>query len=162
MRIPIIAVTLSFSLLPLNTSFAQNAEKHSLVAIAQADEQKLREIEASLLKAENENSKELFAGLLAADFHTLTPNGRTFDRAQVLQDTAERAKVHFPYRVEHSGMHIFLVGNTAVVAYTKDYVGSEGKIAGKVRKQEFVDVFTKDDSGWKLHFTKADRDAESH
>jgi hypothetical protein len=153
MRVPIIVVL--FLLVYLPTSFAQSAAG-SQSSLSQADEQKLRESEESLLKAENENNKDLLASLLASDFQTLTPDGRTFDRAQVLDESNQRATMHFPYRVEHSDLHMFRFGNTAVIAYTKGFIGTEGGVAGKVRKQGFVDVFTKDASGWKLHFTKAE------
>jgi len=53
-------------------------------------------------------------------------------------------------------MHIFVFGDAAVAAYTKEFVGTEGEVAGKTRRQGFIDVFTKSASGWKLHFTKAE------
>ena len=125
MRISIIAVLFSFVTLP--GSFAQQVEKPSAVAAPQADEQKLRDLEASLLKVENDNSKDLCASLLSADFRGLTPDGRTFDKPEVLQDMSDRAMMHFAYRVEHSGMHIFQFGDTAVVTYTKEYMERKGR-----------------------------------
>lgn len=147
MRISIAAAL--FSVLSLQISLAQTGDEKN-------NEQSLRDAESSLLRAENENNKDLFASLLASDFRTLTTDGRTFDKSQVLQDTAQRATMHFPYKVEQSGMHIFIFADTAVAAYTKEYVGTEGQVAGRTRKQGFVDVFTKNASGWKLCFTKAE------
>lgn len=141
--------TLLFSVMCLQFASAQTPHEN-------ADEQSVTDAESSLLKAENENNKDLLASLLASDFRALTPDGRTFDKSQVLQETAQRAATHFPYRVEQSGMHLFVFGDTAVAAYTKQYVGTEGEVAGKIRKQGFVDVFTKNVSGWKLRFTKAE------
>ena len=147
MRIAIAAVL--FSVLSSQISLAQAGDQKN-------DEQSLRDAESSLLRAENENSKDLFATLLASDFRTLTPDGRTFDKSQVLQDAAQRATMHLPYKVEQSGMHILIFGDTAVAAYTKEYVGIEGEVAGKTRRQGFLDVFIKSASGWKLCFTKAE------
>jgi len=147
MRIAI--AMLLFSVVSLQVTFAQAPNNNT-------DEQSLRNAEWSLLRAENENNKDLFANLLASDFRALTPDGRTFDKSQVLQDTAQRATMHFPYRVEQSGMRIFVFGDTAIASYTKEFVGTEGEVAGKTRKQAFVDVFTKNSSGWKLRFTKAE------
>ena len=138
-----------FSVMSLQITFAQTRNEKD-------DEQSLRDAESSLLRAENENNKDLFASLLASDFRTLTPDGRTFDKSQVLQDTAQRATMHFPYKVGQLGMHIFTFGDTAIAAYTKEYVGTEGEVAGKTRKQGFIDVFSKGASGWKLCFTKAE------
>jgi hypothetical protein len=151
-------VLLAFSLL-LPRAFGQQTESTS--AQSQSDDKPLREVESVLLKAENENNKDLLAGVLAADFHSMTPEGRTFDRSHALEEASQRATMHFPYRVEHADVHIFQFGGTAVVAYAKEYVGTEGEVKGKVRKQGFVDVFTKDSSGWKLNFTKAEAGAAS-
>lgn len=147
MRIAI--ATILFSLVTLQITFAQTPNQ-------KADEQSVRDAESSLLRAENENSKDLFACLLSADFHGLTPDGRTFDKSQALNEAAERASMHFPYKVRKSGMRIFVFGDTAVAAYTKEFVGTEGEVAGKTQTQGFVDVFTRHDSGWKLCFTKAE------
>jgi len=78
MRIAIAMVL--FSVLTRQITFAQTPNEND-------DEQSLRDAESSLLRAENENNKELFASLLASDFRTLTPDGRTFDKSQVLHDT---------------------------------------------------------------------------
>jgi hypothetical protein len=111
--------------------------------------------------ASAQSRSDLLASVLAPDFHSMTPEGRTFDRSQALEEARQRATMHFPYRVEHADVQIFQFGGTAVVAYTKEYVGTEGEVKGKVRKQGFVDVFTKDSSGWKLNFTKAEAGAAS-
>lgn len=128
-----------------------------------SEEQQLNYAETELLKAENENSRELFDRALSADFQALTPDGRTYDKAKVLGEATVRQNTHFPYRVEQSNRRVFRFGNAAVVTYMKQYIGTEGEAAGKIRKQPFIDVFTKESGGgWKLHFTKAEVSPESN
>jgi hypothetical protein len=73
MRIAIAVVL--FSVVSMQITFAQTPNE-------KGDEQSLRDAESSLLRAENENNKDLFASLLATNFRTLTPDGRTFDKSQ--------------------------------------------------------------------------------
>lgn len=147
MRIAIAVVL--FSQVVLQITYAQTPRQKT-------DEQIIRDAESSLLRAENGNNKDLLASVLSSDFRSLTPDGRTFDESQTLHDAAERATMHFPYRVRKSGMRIFVFRDTAVAAYIKEFVGTEGEVAGKTQTQGFIDVFTKNDSGWKLCFTKAE------
>jgi hypothetical protein len=136
----------------LGAAFAQSAAPITV----SPEEQQLRYAETVLLRAENENNRELFDRALSPDFQAPTPDGRTYDKAKVLREASDRGKTRFPYRVEQSDLRIFRFENTAVVTYVKQYIGTEGEVAGKIRKQAFVDVFTKESGGWKLHFTKAE------
>jgi ketosteroid isomerase-like protein len=123
---------------------------------SQGSEDQLRQFESMLLKAENENDAKVLTGILAADFRSLTPDGRLFNKSDALADAHKRSTMHFPYHVEHADLRVFQFGDAAVVTYSKEFIGTEGEVKGKVRKQGFIDVFSKDSSEWKLRFTKAE------
>jgi len=149
------SATLRWIALLCFTSFAigQNQAKPSPQSSAtEVDQRAIQQIEDDWLKGENTTDVAVLDRVLADDYVNLTPSGTGPGKAEILKHLQPRAGQGPPYSLETRDMHIYILGDTAVVAYVKAYTAKDG---GNVVREDTTHIFMKDHGIWKLKISRA-------
>jgi hypothetical protein len=109
-------------------------------------------MEDDWLKGENTTDIAVFERILADDYVNLTPSGLGPTKAEIVSHLKPRAGQAPPYSVETKDMHIYVLGDAAVAAYTKRYTAKEN---GSVLREDTTHIFKKDRGAWKLKVSRA-------
>jgi ketosteroid isomerase-like protein len=132
-------------------AFPQSAAPIPHPSQADPDTQAIQKIEEDFIKAENTTDVAVLERTLADDYVNLTPRGFGPGKAAIIQGMQPHAG-HAPrYSVEMSDMHIYILGETAIAAYTRTYTAKEN---GNVAKEDTTHVFVRDQGTWKLKISR--------
>jgi hypothetical protein len=146
---------LSFLLLfcCLVPAFTQGSSNTPNAATAQPpDAEAIHQIEDDWLKAENTTDIAVFERVLADDYVNLTPGGPGPTKAEIVSHLQSRAGQAPLYSVETKDMHIYVLGDAAVAAYTKTYTAKENR---NVLREDTTHIFKKEGGAWKLKVSRA-------
>ena len=124
-----------------------------------ADEKELKRIELETAHLEQQNDVGL-GKYLADDW--VCVGMRNLSKTEFLQNVKHsREQNQFllqsqpdtnPYTVEKRNLQVRVFGDTAVVTYIKEY--RQTPDPSKFFNEDDTDVFTRDASGWHLHYTR--------
>jgi ketosteroid isomerase-like protein len=94
------------------------------------------------------------AKYLADDWVCVGP--RHLCKAEFLQNVQHNLDTHEngvnPYTIEKKNLQVRVFGDTAVVTYIKE--NRQTPDTSKLFNEDDTDVFTRDASGWHLHYTR--------
>lgn len=122
-------------------------------AIAQpTDSEMIQQIEDDMLKGENTTDIVVLERVLADDYVNLTPRGLGPTKAEIISHLQPRAGQVPPYSLETKDMHIYVLGDAAVAAYTKTYRAKEN---GNVVREDTTHICKKEHGAWKLKISRA-------
>jgi len=116
------------------------------------DSEAIQQMEDDWLKGETTTDIAVFERVLADDYVSLTPSGLGPTKAELVSHLKPRAGQAPPYSVETKDMHIYVLGDAAVAAYTKTYAAKEN---GNVLREDTTHIFKKDRGAWKLKVSRA-------
>jgi hypothetical protein len=115
------------------------------------DESKLiQQIEDSLVEGKTLTA-DAMERVLADDYVNLVPRGMGPGKAEIVQNLRQHGNQSLPYTAEIEGMHIYLLGDTAVAAFTKVYTAKEN---GNVAREDTTHIFRKEGGAWKLKISR--------
>ena len=117
-----------------------------------SDDKELRRIEAETARLEQQNDTSLVK-FIADDWVCVSP-ARSISKTEFIQNVKHNTPENAinPYTIEKKNVLVRVFGDTAVVTYTKEY--RQTADTSKFFGEDDTDVFTRDGSGWHLHFTK--------
>jgi len=133
-------------------AFTQNLSDSSPKPAQQSESQVIQQIEDDWLKGEKTTDIAVLERVLADDYLNLTPRGLGPGKAEIMSHLQPRAGQNPPYSLDVKDMHIYVLGDTAVAAYTKTYTAKEN---GNVAHEDTTHIFTKDHGTWKLRISRA-------
>ena len=134
-------------------AFTQDSSARPNAATAQpADSEAIQHIEDDWLKGENTTDIAVLERVLADDYVNLTPRGLGPTKAEIISHLQSRAGQAPPYSLETKDMHIYVLGDAAVAAYTKTYTAAEN---GHVLTEDTTHIFTKEHGTWRLKISRA-------
>jgi len=121
-------------------------------AAALTDSELIRQIEDGMLKGEDTTDTAVLERVLAEDYVNLTPRGLGPTKAEITGHLKPRTGQPPPYSLENQDMHIYILGDTAVSAYTKTYTAKQN---GNVLREDTTHIFKKEHGAWKLKISRA-------
>lgn len=134
-------------------AFTQNPPNSApKLATVQTDSELIQKIEDDWLKSENTTDIAVLERVLADDYVNLTPSGPGPKKQELIRQLQTSAGQAPPYSAATSDMHIYILGDTAVAAYTKTYTAKEN---GNVAHEDDTHIFTKEHGTWKLRISRA-------
>jgi hypothetical protein len=123
------------------------------------DEKELKRIELETARLEQQNDAGL--GEYLADDWTCV-GMRNLSKTEFLQNVKHSREQNLfspqgqpapnPYTIEKKDLQVRVFGDTAVVTYIKEY--RQTPDTSKFFSEDDTDVFTRDVSGWQLHYTR--------
>jgi ketosteroid isomerase-like protein len=119
---------------------------------SQKDEQQIRELEAEMLKGEM-NSDPAVVERIYADDCVLLPAGPGWIKARLVEAIRESQGQTPPYIASHEDMHVYMLGDTAIVMYVKKYVVRANP--NQVDRQDQTEVFLRSDGTWKVKISRS-------
>jgi|SRR5215467_3398592 len=123
-----------------------------------ADEKELKRIELETARLEQQNDVGL-GKYLADDW--VCVGMRNLSKTEFLQSVKHAREQNLfqlqgqtvnPYTIEKKNLEVRVFGDTAVVTYVKEY--RQTPDISKFFQEDDTDVFTRDASGWHLHYTR--------
>jgi len=111
----------------------------------------IRQIEDSLIDGKTTNADAL-ERVLADDYINLVTRGIGPGKSEIVASLRQHAEQSLPYTTEVEDMHIYILGDTAVAAFTKVYTAKEN---GNVAREDTTHIFRKDQGLWKLKISRA-------
>jgi hypothetical protein len=136
---------IAFSLLGVPVFAQSSASAH------QDDVKQIQQIEDDWLNAERTTNIEVLERIMADDYVSLNSGAMGPGKVQLLQGLRPKAGQAPPYSVDTQDMHIYILDNVAVAAYTKTYVAKEN---GNVGREDNTHIFKKDHGVWKLKISR--------
>lgn len=138
----------------LGQNTPNNLSKNATVSVQEADSAALQQVETDWLNGERTTDVSVLERVLADDYVNLTPRGLGPGKAELIQHLQPRAGQAPPYSVEAHDMHIYVLGDSAVVAYVKTYTAKE---TGNVAHEDTTHIFIKDkgSGAWRLKVSRA-------
>ena len=112
----------------------------------------IHQIEDEWLKGENTTDIAVLERVLADDYVNLTPHGLGPTKAEIISHLQPRAGQAPPYTLATKDMHIYILGDAAVAAYTKTYTAKE---SDNVLREDTTHIFKKERGAWKLKISRA-------
>ena len=131
--------------------FATPTVSQTAKAAASDDTQAIRDIERDFLTMERTTNTGLLDRILADDYVSIAPHGLGPTKAELLKTLRPKDGQPPPYTVETSDMRIYILGETAVAAFTKVYTAKEN---GNVAHEDNTHVFKKEAGAWKLKLSR--------
>lgn len=141
---------LCFTALIVGTMVAQTAQTGVVDIPARPDQKAIQHIEDELLNAERTTNPSVFEKVLADDYVNLTPRGIGPGKADVRRDAGKTP----PYTTDAENTHIYILGDTAVAAFTKVYTAKEN---GNVDREDTTHIFRKEAGAWRLKVSRETR-----
>ena len=147
-------VILAATFLIISTAaFSQNsAASASATDASQKDEQQIRQLEAEILKGEMNSDPVVFERILADDCLML-PAGPDLSKAKLVEGVRKSQGQVPPYTASVEDMHVYLLGDTAIAMYVKEYAVRTNP--NQVDRQDLTDVFVRRAGTWKLKISRS-------
>lgn len=145
---------LAATLLSITTAiFSQkSAVPVSAIEVSQKDEQQIRQLEQEMLKAEMKSDPVVFEKTLTDDCLHL-PAGPDFTKAKLVEGIRKSQGQAPPYTARETDMHVYMLGDTGIAIYVKEYMARENP--NHVDDEDVTDVFVRSDGTWKLRISRA-------
>jgi hypothetical protein len=112
----------------------------------------IQHIEDDILKGEKTTDIAVLERVLADDYVNLTPRGVGPTKAEIISHLQPRAGQAPPYSLETNDMHIYVLGDAAVAAFTRTYTAKEN---GNILHEDTTHIFKKEHGAWKLKISRA-------
>jgi hypothetical protein len=119
---------------------------------SQNDEQQIRQLETEMLKGEMNSDPVLFEKILADDCLML-PAGPDLTKAKLVDGVRKSQGQAPPYVASAEDMHIYMLGDTAIAMYVKEYAVRANP--DQVDRQDLTDVFVRSAGTWKLKISRS-------
>jgi len=140
-------------LIVATAAFSQNpGVVPSTSEVSQTDEQQVRQLEAEILNGEMNNDPSVFEKILADDCLML-PAGLDFTKAKLVQGVRKSQGQAPPYTATDKDMHVYMLGETAIAMYVKEYAVRANP--NQVDRQDLTDVFVRTAGTWKLKISRS-------
>ena len=110
----------------------------------------IQQIEDSLIEGKTMNA-DVLGRVLADDYVNLTARGMGPGKSDIVASVRHDAGQTLPYTAEVENLHIFILGDTAVAAFTKVYTAKEN---GNIAREDTTHIFRKDQGNWKLKISR--------
>jgi hypothetical protein len=130
----------------------QSAVSPSISQVSQKDEQQIRQLEAGMLKGEMNSDPVVFEKILADDCLNL-PAGPDLTKAKLVEGIRKSQGQAPPYIAREEDMHVYMLGDTAIAIYVKEY--SVRSNSNQVDRQDLTDVLVRSAGTWKLKVSRA-------
>ena len=119
---------------------------------SQKDEPQILQLEAEMLKGEMNSDPVVFEKILAHDCLHL-PAGPDLTKAKLVQGIRKSQGQVPPYTAREEEMNVYMLGDTAIVTYVKEYAVRANP--SQIDRQDLTDVFVKSTGTWKLKISRA-------
>jgi hypothetical protein len=130
----------------------QSAVSATASEVSQKDEQQIRQFETELLKGEMNSDPVVFEKILADDCLNL-PAGPGLTKAKLVEGVRKSQGQAPPYIASEEDMHVYMLGDTAIAMYVKEYAVRANP--NQVDRQDLTDVFVRSAGTWKLKISRA-------
>ena len=120
--------------------------------VSQKDEKQIRQLETELLKGEMNSDSVVFEKILADDCLML-PAGPNLTKAKLVEGVHKSQGQAPPYTASEEDMHVYVLGDTAIAVYVKEYAVRANP--SQVDRQDLTDVFIRSAGTWKLKISRA-------
>lgn len=120
--------------------------------VSQKDEQQIRQLEVEMLKGEMNSDATVFEKILADDCLHL-PAGPDLTKAKLVAGVRTSQGQAPPYTASEEDLHVYVLGDTALVIYVKEYAVRANP--NQVDQQDLTDVFVRSAGTWKLKISRA-------
>ncbi len=148
----LVLVAATFLIMAAAAFSQKSAVSASASEVSQKDEEEIRQLEAELLKGEMNSDPAVFEKILADDCLQL-PAGPDFTKAKLVEGVRKAQGQAPAYFAQVEYMHVYILGDTAVVFYQKDY--AQRANPGQLDRQALTDVFLRSAGTWKLKISRA-------
>ena len=98
----------------------QSAVSASTGEMLQKNEQQIQQLEADILKGEMNSDPVVFEKILADDCLNL-PAGPDLTKAKLVEGVRKAQGQAPPYIAREEDMHVYMLGDTAIAIYVKEY-----------------------------------------
>ena len=105
-----------------------------------------------MLKGEMNSDPVVFEKILADDCLNL-PAGPDFTKAKLVEGVHKSQGQAPPYIATEEDMHVYMLGDTAIAMYVKEYAVRANP--NQVDRQDLTDVFVRSAGTWKLKISRA-------
>ena len=140
-------------LIVATAAFSQkSAVSASAGEISQKDEQQIRQLEAEMLKGEMNSDPAVFEKIVADDCLML-PAGPDLTKAKLIEGVYKSQGQAPPYIAREEDMHVYMLGDTAIAMYVKEYAVRANP--NQVDRQDLTDVFVRTAGTWKLKISRS-------
>jgi ketosteroid isomerase-like protein len=119
---------------------------------SQKDEPQILQLEAEMLKGEMNSDPAVFEKILADDCLML-PAGPRLTKAKLVEGIHKSQGQAPPYTARDEDMHVYLLGDTAIAMYVKEYAVRANP--NQVDRQDLTDVFVRSNDTWKLKISRS-------
>ena len=116
------------------------------------DSEMIQQIEDDMLKSEHTTDIAVLERVLADDYVNLTLRGVGPTQAETISHLQPRAGQAPPYSLETKDMHIYVLGDAGVAAFTRTYTAQEN---GNSLHEDTTHIFKKERGAWKLKISRA-------
>jgi len=119
---------------------------------SQKSEQQIRQLEAEMLKGEMNSDPAVVERIYSDD--CINPSDPDWTKAKLVEGIKNDYRGQAPpYIASAEDMHVYMLGDTAVVMYVKKYVVREDP--NHVDRQDQTEVFLRSDGTWKLKISRS-------
>jgi len=130
----------------------QSAVSATASEVSQKVEQQIRQLEAEMLNGEMNSDPVAFEKILADDCLML-PAGPDLTKAKLVQGVLKFRGQAPPYIASEEDMHVYMLGDTAIAMYVKEYAVRANP--NQVDRQDLTDVFVRSAGTWKLKISRS-------
>ena len=120
--------------------------------VSKKDEQQIRQLEAEMLNAEMNSDPVVFEKILADDC-VMLPAGPDLIKAKLVGGVYKSQGQAPPYIASEEDMHVYMLGDTAIAMYVKEYAVRANP--NQVDRQDLTDVFVRSAGTWKLKISRS-------
>jgi len=145
-------VAATFLIMATVASSQKSAVSASANAVPQKDEQQIQQLEEEMLKGEMNSDPAVFEKILTDDCLFL-PAGPDLTKAKLVEGIRKSQGQAPPYTARETDMHIYMLGDTGIAIYVKEYMARENPT--QADDQDVTDVFVKSAGTWKLRISRA-------
>ncbi len=140
-------------LIMATAAYSQKSEvSASANEVSQKDEQQIRQLEEEILKGEMNSDPVVFEKILTDDCLNL-PAGPDLTKAKLVDGIRKSQGQAPPYTARETDMHVYMLGDTGIAIYVKEYIARENP--NQVDDQDVTDVFVRSAGTWKLKISRA-------
>ena len=134
------------------TLFGQDSTASLKASVPRTDSDIIYQLEDDWLQAERTTNAAALDRILSDDCVNLAPNGLAPGKSQLRETWKAQAGQAPPYPVERWDLRVYILGDTAVAAYSKTYTAKEN---GNVAHEDTTHVFMKEQGAWKLRISRS-------
>ncbi|MGC2447456.1 MAG: nuclear transport factor 2 family protein [Candidatus Sulfotelmatobacter sp.] len=148
-NLPLLAATF---LIMATAAYSQKSAVSASAEMSQKDEQQIRQLEEEMLKGEMNSDPVVFEKILTDDCVNL-PAGPELTKAKLVEGIRKSQGQSPPYTARETDMHVYVLGDTGIAIYVKEYIARENP--HQVDDQDVTDVFVRSAGTWKLKISRA-------